>query len=56
VQKELKEFLSYDFFPRCGGGIGVGRLIRALTLAEQGVSFGKPVKTTMHQPQHEAQL
>ncbi len=56
VQKELKEFLSYDFFPRCGGGIGVGRLIRALTLAEQGMPLGKPVKTTMHQPQHEAQL
>ena len=30
VEKELKEFLSYDFFPRFGGGIGITRLINAL--------------------------
>ena len=30
VEKELAEFLSYDFFPRFGGGIGVTRLISAL--------------------------
>lgn len=30
VEKELEEFLSYDFFPRVGGGIGVTRMIRAL--------------------------
>lgn len=30
VEKELEEFLSYDFFPRSGGGIGVTRMIRAL--------------------------
>ena len=30
VEKELEEFLSYDFFPRYGGGIGVTRLISAL--------------------------
>ena len=29
VEKELEEFLSYDFFPRYGGGIGVTRLISA---------------------------
>jgi len=34
VQKELEEFLSFDFFERCGGGIGVTRLIRALKLAQ----------------------
>ena len=30
VEKELDEFLSYDFFPRYGGGIGVNRLMSAL--------------------------
>lgn len=29
VEKELGEFLSLDFFPRCGGGIGLSRLIDA---------------------------
>ncbi len=27
VEKELEEFLSFEFFPRFGGGIGIGRLI-----------------------------
>ncbi len=35
VDKELDVFFSYDFFPRCGGGIGVTRLMRALQLAKQ---------------------
>ncbi len=30
VEKELEDFLSFDFFPRCGGGIGLTRLIKAL--------------------------
>ena len=30
VKKELDEFLSYKFFPRFGGGIGVTRLMSAL--------------------------
>jgi len=30
VEKELDEFLSYDFFPRFGGGIGITRLISAM--------------------------
>ena len=29
VEKELDEFLSLDFFPRSGGGIGVTRMINA---------------------------
>ena len=32
VEKEMKEFLSYDFFKRCGGGIGMTRLIRGMKL------------------------
>jgi aspartyl/asparaginyl-tRNA synthetase len=32
VEKELEEFLSYDFFPRFGGGIGLTRLARAWDL------------------------
>lgn len=35
VEKELEEFLSYDFFPRFGGGIGIARLMRAMELAQQ---------------------
>lgn len=30
VEKELNEFLALDFFPRCGGGIGLTRLINAI--------------------------
>ncbi len=30
VSRELDEFLSYDFFPRYGGGIGVTRMLNAL--------------------------
>ena len=33
VEKELNEFLSKDFFPRSGGGIGVTRMIRAMRLS-----------------------
>ena len=35
VEKELEEFLSFDFFPRFGGGIGMTRLTRANILKEQ---------------------
>ena len=30
VEKELDQFLSFDFFPRSGGGIGMQRLMQAL--------------------------
>ena len=30
VEKELEEFLSFNFFPRSGGGIGMQRLMKAL--------------------------
>jgi len=30
VEKELDDFLSLDFFPRVGGGIGITRLLHAL--------------------------
>ena len=30
VEKELEEFLEFDFFPRSGGGIGVTRLMDAI--------------------------
>ncbi|MDP2670717.1 MAG: hypothetical protein Q8O99_07655 [bacterium] len=33
VEQELENFLSYEFFPRCGGGIGMTRLIRAMRMA-----------------------
>lgn len=32
VEKELEEFLALKFFPRCGGGIGMNRWIRALKM------------------------
>ncbi len=33
VEKELDEFLALPMFDRCGGGIGINRMIRALKLA-----------------------
>lgn len=33
VECEMDEFLSHDFFPRFGGGIGVTRMIRAMKLS-----------------------
>ena len=33
VEAELNDFLTYDFFPRSGGGIGVTRMIRAMQLS-----------------------
>lgn len=35
VLKELDEFLTFDFFPRFGAGIGVTRMIRAMQLSKQ---------------------
>ena len=32
VEKELEEFLEFDFFPRSGGGIGVTRIMQACLL------------------------
>ena len=37
VEKELEEFLSHDFFPRFGGGIGMTRLARAYQLMMEEV-------------------
>lgn len=33
VERELEEFLEFDFIPRSGGGIGLTRMIRALKLS-----------------------
>lgn len=30
TEKELKDYLEFDFFERCGGGIGVTRLMRSM--------------------------
>jgi aspartyl/asparaginyl-tRNA synthetase len=35
VEKELEEFLSFSFFPRFGGGIGMTRLARAYQLMKE---------------------
>lgn len=52
VLKELDEFLSMDFFPRFGAGIGTTRMIRACELAKEmrdGISpttgLGAPTAT-----------
>jgi aspartyl/asparaginyl-tRNA synthetase len=37
VERELEDFLSFDFFPRFGGGIGMTRLARAYILKEQEI-------------------
>ena len=33
VEEELNDFLKHEFFDRCGGGIGVTRLIRSMKLS-----------------------
>ena len=35
VESELEQFLSYNFFPRFGGGIGLTRMARAWELLQQ---------------------
>lgn len=35
VEREFNDFLSFDFFPRFGAGIGLTRLMRALSLNAQ---------------------
>lgn len=37
VEKELEDYLSYDFFERFGGGIGMTRLARAYQLLKEEV-------------------
>ena len=37
VNEELEKYLSFDFFPRFGGGIGVTRLLRAMKLQEKNM-------------------
>jgi aspartyl/asparaginyl-tRNA synthetase len=37
VEKELNEFLSLDFFPRTGGGIGMTRMINAMGQLQLGL-------------------
>ena len=37
VESELEQFLSYNFFPRFGGGIGLTRMARAWELLQQEV-------------------
>jgi aspartyl/asparaginyl-tRNA synthetase len=39
VEKELEEFLSFDFFPRFGGGIGMTRLARAYELNKKSDKY-----------------
>lgn len=34
VEAELEDFLSHDFFPRSGGGMGIPRMIRAFELSD----------------------
>ncbi len=35
VEEELESFLALNMIPRCGGGIGITRMIRALKLAKK---------------------
>jgi len=42
VNQELDDFLNLNFFPRCGGGIGMTRFIRALRKLEE-IGYEVPV-------------
>ena len=44
VEKELDDFLKFNFFPRFGGGIGVTRLIKAMKLSN--ILYEEPMITT----------
>lgn len=44
VEKELEEFLSLDFFPRFGGGIGMTRLARAWELLQEDKKKNNPLE------------
>lgn len=45
VVEELESFLSFNFFERCGGGIGMNRLIRAIKLSGLMPSFERATAT-----------
>lgn len=47
VEKEFEEFLALPFFPRCGGGIGVTRFIRAMQLLTPQAMLQDKVKETV---------
>jgi aspartyl/asparaginyl-tRNA synthetase len=53
VMKELNDYLSLDFYPRFGGGIGVHRMARAMRLAgllnPADISFYGAFKTNVDQ-------
>ncbi len=34
VDAEMDEFMKFDFIPRSGGGIGITRMIRAMSLSK----------------------
>ena len=53
VLAELDKFLSYDFFPRFGGGIGVTRLIRAVELSKIARGELATTTSTTHRPTHQ---
>jgi len=53
VLAELDKFLSYDFFPRFGGGIGVTRLIRAVELSKIARGELAATTSTTHRPTHQ---
>lgn len=48
VVKELDEFLSFDFFPRSGGGIGMTRMVSAM---KQNVARAEIKQTADWKPQ-----
>ena len=54
VEKELDEFLNYNFIPRCGGGIGITRMIRALKLSD--LLYPSEIKNTLSENTSEHNL
>jgi len=51
VEKELEEFLSFNFFERFGGGIGMTRMARAWELLqEEKINRNKEISLNIFRP------
>ena len=53
VVKELEQFLKYNMIERCGGGIGVTRMIRAMKMSNILYKENKPVEEVIEEQEEQ---